>query len=412
MNLLFISYAFPPISSPGALRVYHFSRYLSQHVNYNVDVLYCKNGYSSMIDNNQVWDFGNLGLYPVNDLVNKNNIKGIANSSEKKIFSFKSLLKKIIFPDRDISWFVNIIKNNINIKQYDYIICSYPNITNLIVGYYFSRKKNIPLIVDMRDLWVQDSSYFKKTFFRRFFENYIEKKILTHANKILSVSQYNCKKLSSVYGDKVYTIYNGFDGEKFSSLMTKSCDNITSSRYRLVYAGSFYEGERKVDALFKAITNLKDKKVLNKENFIFEIYGNKENYITKLISHYNLNDLVVQMGLLGQEDLFKSIYNANLLLVITRELDISQGEMTTKFFEYIALGNEILCLSKENYEIVSVLNKIEGTYFCDLLDYQSIQNLLEEKLKTYPNFKELRRNTDYSFSRNAMSEKLKCLLEK
>lgn len=412
MNLLFISYAFPPISSPGALRVYHFAKYLSQHEKYNVDILYCKNGYSSMMDNNQVWDFGSLGLYPVNDLVNKNNIKSIANSSENKIFSLKSLLKKIIFPDRDITWFVNIVKNNIDIKEYDYIICSYPNITNLIVGYYFSRKKNIPLIVDMRDLWVQDSSYFKKTFLRRFFENYIEKKILTHANKILSVSEYNCKKLSSVYGDKVYTIYNGFDSEKISSLMNKSCDTITSSRYRLVYAGSFYAGERKVDSLFKAIKNLKDKRILNTENFIFEIYGNKENYITKLISDYDLNDLVVQMGLLGQEDLFKRIYNANMLLVITRDLDISQGEMTTKFFEYIALGNEILCLSKENYEIVSVLHKVKGTFFCDLSDYQSIQDLLEEKLKNYPNFKELRRNTDYSFSRNAMSEKLKCLLEK
>lgn len=412
MKILFVSYAFPPISSPGSLRVYHFSKYLAEQEQYDVDVLYCDNGYSSMLDTKQNWEFNKIGLFPVADLINKNKIVSAVGIGGKKKVGIKSFLRGLVFPDRDITWFFSSIKNYKVNKKYDYIFCSYPNITNLIAGFYISKKTNTPLIVDMRDLWVQDSSYLKKMFIRRFLEKKIEKNILEHASKILSVSEFNTNKLASIYGNKVFTVYNGFDSVKFNDFLSNSIESIQSEKFRLVYAGSFYEGERKVDALFKAIKRLKDQGEINSGNFVFEIYGNSENYIKKLINEYNLDDFVTLMGLFGQKELFSKIVDANLLLVVTRDLEISQGEMTTKFFEYIALGNDILCLSKQNYEIVKVLKNIENSYFCDLDDSQAIETLLKSKMKNLKILFKTRRQVDYSFSRNSMSEKLKCILEK
>jgi len=284
MNLLCVSYAFPPISSPGSMRVYHFAKYLAQQENYKVDVLYCNNGYSSMVDKTQTWDIGNIGAIAVDDLINKNSfIENKVSTDKIKKTTLKNLLKAMVFPDRDITWFLNLLKENIKNKKYDYIFCSYPNITNLIVGYYFSKKFNVDLIVDMRDLWVQDLSFINKNILRRFLEKNIENKILKHAKKIITVSQFNAEQLSNIYGKKVSIVYNGFDDEKFKTLLAEKKQEPIGGRFRLVYAGSFYEGERKVDCLFQALYKLKLDGLINKNNFVFEIYGNKENYIANLI---------------------------------------------------------------------------------------------------------------------------------
>ena len=414
MNLLCISYAFPPISSPGALRVYHFAKYLARQENYKVDVLYCNNGYSSMVDRSQTWDIGNIRAMAVDDLINKNSfVKNKLSADKIKKNNLKKLLKVLVFPDRDITWFLNLLKANIKNKKYDYIFCSYPNITNLIAGYYFSKKFNVDLIVDMRDLWVQDSSFLKKNMFRRFLEKCIEKRILKHAKKILTVSQFNAEQLNNIYGEKVSVVYNGFDDDKFKDLLVEKKQQAHfCGRFRLVYAGSFYEGERKVDCLFQALNKLKLDGVINKNNFFFEIYGNKENYIADLIEQWHVNDIVEQKGLLGQKALFDEIYAAHTLLVVTRNQKISQGEMTTKFFEYIALGNPILCLSKSNFEIVKVIQGIESASYVDLDDAKGIESFLKKTLEDYYQQGAVkRRDIDYSFSRNSMSEVFKCLLE-
>lgn len=413
MNLLCLSYAFPPISSPGSLRVYHFAKYLSEQENYKVDVVYCNNGYSSMVDRVQTWDFGNIETIAVDDLINKNSFIENKTSADKINKNFlNSLLKAMVFPDRDITWFLNLLKKNIKNKKYDYIFCSYPNITNLIAGYYFSKRFNVDLIVDMRDLWVQDLSFFNKNILRRFLERNIENKILKHAKKILTVSQFNAKQLINIYGEKVSIVYNGFDDGKFKNLLVEEQQERIGGKFRLVYAGSFYEGERKVDCLFQALNKLKLDGVINKNNFVFEVYGNKENYIADLIEQYQVNDIVEQKGLLGQKALFDEIYTAHLLLVVTRNQKISQGEMTTKFFEYIALGNPILCLSKINFEIVKVVEGIESASYIDLDDINEIEKFLKITVENYYKLGTVkRREIDYSFSRNSMAEVFKCLLE-
>lgn len=417
MKILFISYAFPPISSPGSLRIYNFAKYLSEQNEYTVDVLYCENGYSSMMDEVRNWNFSKIGLYPVSDLFNKNSFKMSKLEAAKKGFSLKKIARSLVFPDRDITWFLKLVGESISNKSYDYIICSYPNITNLISGYYYSKKFNVPLIIDMRDLWTQDVSFFKKNIFRKSLEKIIEKKILIHSKRILTVSNFNGSKLSELYGDKVDIIYNGFEDDKFVeninniSLTTVQTPQL-SSKFHLVYAGSFYEGERKVDKLFSAMHSLKLKKIIDENNFSFEIYGNKELYINNLLKEYNINDIVEVKGLMGQDDLFKKISNCNALLVVTRDLDISKGEMTTKVFEYIALGNQILCLTKLDFEITDVLKEVDYSYCVDLDDEVEIEAILKKLfLESMSSNRILKRDIDFQYSRNTMSEKLKCLLE-
>lgn len=422
MNILFISYALPPVSSPGAMRIFNFAKYLSQQKGYNVEVLHCLNAYSSMQDHDRKWDFGDMKLIPVADIFNKNKlILNKTPSSElnysvpKKIKS--KLLKKIksfVFPDRDITWAMNVFTKKVLDNKYDYIICSYPNITNLIVGHYYSKIFKTPLVVDMRDLWTQDSTFSQKSSIRKFLERKIEFSILDESHKILTVSNFNALQLSKIYGKKVEIVYNGFEDEKFKhDSIPCNLPNLIDTKkvFKLAYAGSFYNGERSVDTLFEAIKSLKSKKVINKENFCFDIYGNREEYIINLIEKFQVSDLVSIKGLVSQDTLFERLNDYDLLLVVTRNTPISQGELTTKVFEYIALGNPIFCLSKPNFEIVKVLNDVDYTYCVDLDDELAIENTLESVIANNLEY-HTKRKFSFNFSRDTMSDKLKKILEK
>lgn len=424
MNILFISYALPPVSSPGAMRIFNFAKYLSQQKGYNVEVLHCPNAYSSMQDHDREWDFGNIKLIPVADIFDKNKVMSkdkvsnqLKNSVSKKIKA--KTLKKInslVFPDRNISWAINVVRKKVLNNKYDYIICSYPNITNLVIGQYYSNLFKTPLIVDIRDLWTQDPSFSKKHRIKQFLESKIEFNILNKSHKILTISKFNALLLSDIYGDKVEVIYNGFEDEKLKNIRSASdlsdvSNQTKNSKFKIAYAGSFYKGERNVDMLFEAIKSLKNKNIINNINFSFDIYGNQEDYIIKLISKYEVSDLVSIKGLVSQDALFEELYDYDLLLVVTRNALISKGELTTKVFEYIALGNPILCLSKPDFEIVKVLNDIDHTYCVDIDDKLVIESTLESIITN--NFGDLtKRELNLDFSRDTMSGKLKNLLEK
>lgn len=423
MNILFISYAFPPISSPGSMRIFNFAKYLSKQDGYSVDVLHCLNGYSSMIDYNRDWEFGEITIIPIPEVISLNKLTKSNNSRDKVRTTFsqdkktKALkkLKSFVFPDKDVFWALNVIRKKPVTKKYDYIICSYPSISNLILGYYYSKSFNIPLIVDMRDLWTQDLNFNSKSFFNKLMETKIESAILNKANIITTVSNFNALELSKKYGNKVQVIYNGFENEKFINNPSTSADvppvtQNKNNKLKIAYAGSFYNGERNVDTLMLAIKSLKDKKLINSKNFTFDIYGNNEDYIINLISKYNLNDLVCLKGFISQDILFEKLTTYNLLLVVTRDQLISKGELTTKVFEYIALGNAILCLSKPDFEIVRVLNDIDHTYFININDKAGIESLLLDFLND-KHKQTAKRDLSLEFSRDAMSKKLSKLLK-
>lgn len=422
MKILFTSYAVPPVSSPGSMRIFNFAKYLSEQKGYTVEILHCPNAYSSMQDHDRKWDFGKIKLIPVADIFDKNKLVSndeLFNTSKHSVskkIKIKVLknMNNLVFPDKTITWAINVFRKKVLKNKYDYIISSYPDITNLIIGHYYSKLFKTPLIVDMRDLWAQDLEYSQKNYLRKRLESKIEFDILSKSHMILTVSEFNALQLSKVYGKKVEVIYNGFENDKFKECrlvndVVYQENQTENSKFKMAYAGSFYNGERNVDKLFKAINSLKDKEIINKNNFCFDIYGRKEDYITQIVDKYQLSELVSVKGLVNQDALFKKLDGYNLLLVVTRNAEISKGELTTKVFEYIALGNPILCLAKADFEIVKLLDTIEYTYCVDMEDELSIEDTLKNIISNRDDAFD-KRAFNLDFSRDSMSKKLKSLL--
>ena len=142
LKILLISYAFPPVFSPGAVRMERFAHFLSEF-GHEVTVLTCSNAYSSMVTETKTNE-KQLGYRTIktSDLLDKTLFSGTGIPTKPKKNQLKSILKPVLsrlfsfllFPDRDITWLPTALANIRNQKtQYDVVLGSYPGGTNLIL---------------------------------------------------------------------------------------------------------------------------------------------------------------------------------------------------------------------------------------------------------------------------------------
>lgn len=416
MKILFVSYAYPPISSPGAMRIAHFAKDLAAK-GHNITVLTSANGYSSMQSTNIDSRFfgGGIDVVRARDMINKNIVKKDKSDGKKGLISIlKSAVVRVanvlVFPDRDITWFASARKaiKSTN-SHFDIVVGSYPTATNLMLAKGLAQYYKAKLVVDMRDLWTQDHNFLKKGIVRRFLERHLERDIFEKASLITSVSRFNSDLLSKHSRKSVNTIYNGFDTDILSAIKQNAIGN---KKFVLAYAGSFYNGERDPINLLHAINKLKADGVITSETFKFDIYGNIESFLKDMVKELALEDLVNFRGLCEQKSLLAELSTANLLLTITRKQYISRGEMTTKIFEYLALDVPNLCLTKKDFEIAEFLADIPHADIADVDDPQEITDVLLSRFTEWQNHGGSSISFDSSvLSRCAASERLeKCLL--
>ncbi|MDF1723033.1 MAG: glycosyltransferase [Alcanivorax sp.] len=414
-KVLIVTYAYPPVSSPGAMRAYHFANDLAVF-GHDVTVLKCSNPYSSMIGdmlpNNDAIKF-----IDVKDLIDKTSFSGLKDGQRRKP-SFKArLLNALIYPDRDFSWIPSVLLDK-RLKQsrYDFVIGTYPNATNLLLAKAISKRSSAKLVLDMRDLWTQDHSFLEKSLLKRVADKILEHKVMKSADFVINVSDFNSNVMRSFlsfrcFTAKVLTIRNGFDYEKLKKIREDFAPCSHRPEYfEMAYAGSFYRGERDPSDLFSVLQILSGKRLIKPNDFVLNIYGNPEKEIIDLVEKYRVNDFVRFEGSLCQDKLFQKLLSADCLWILTRKSLLARGEMTTKVFEYIGLGKPIVCQSGPDFEIKKVLNQVGNAFSVDFGDHSQLEKIILKLIKE----KKLGRLDSLPiaerFSRIEASKELSCCL--
>ena len=423
-KVLLVSYAFPPISSPGAQRVERFAHYLSI-MGVDVTVLTCSNAYSSMVDKGSTLDRETqYKVIYTDDLIDKTSMSNDTKTQKAKPLrnlkhALKVTLKKVgnffIFPDRDITWLPTALHRIKKLdSNYDFVIGSYPYATNLLLAYKASKILNCKLILDYRDLWTQDENQFKKSFFKQKIDKKLEEIITKQPSGILCVSEFNTIAMRNKLNNKtpVKTIYNGYESSYLKDIRLND-DVLTQEKFIITYAGSFYGGERNPKAFLTALYNLKKIGLIKQRNFCFNFIGNVEPFFSELVNKFALQDLISFKGFCSSSEVLSSLRRSNLQLVITRAQAISKGEMTTKVFEYLGVGRAILCLTKLDFEIADVLSKFDCATSLDVDNSYNIEKYIKEEIIGFRqmNNKVKSFNNGSHFTREDSTRNLLCFLQ-
>lgn len=391
MNILFISYYFPPLKAIGSLRTYYFAKFLNLK-GYKVSVL-TTNAYKVLetdtylkpLENIKKIDVLTFDLQMLKTILNNKNIS--KNIEVNKIETKKTLLKKILFKLRNsfplnvlyeggfLYIIIGIYKGSKTLKSSNIknIYSTFSPFSNHIIAYFIKLlNKDSYWVADFRDLPFGDND---TDMFFKSFQKYLNKVVIKRADKVTTISE-GLKKVLVKYNENVEVLTNGYDDMEIS--IKENIDtNINNNHFDIVYTGMLYSGQRDASILFKVVKEL----ILENEKYrkIRLVYAGKDSSLwSSWAEQYKLEDNILIKGVISREEAIKLQKNSAINLLLTWSTKTQKGILTGKLFEYLSASKPIICIVNgvEDDEIEYMFRNIN----CGFVFYENSYDIIKNKL--------------------------------
>ncbi len=360
VNVLMVSYYFPPYNFIGALRIGKLAKYLSQFgwepwVLTLQDVIYPSAGRLEVeIQPDRVFraDLGGIATHIAKKrTLNRESERGqasiIATSSLRERFrhslwTFVSAqFLDTRFPDRALPWFLPaLVKGGALLKaqKFDAIFSSHGPPSSHLVASSLSKRFDVPWLADFRDLWSQNHIQIRKGVFQ-IMEAWFERKVMGRAMAMTTVSLPLAQQLQSLHGKKVFIIPNGFDEMDYNEEQPVSRQE---GRFVITYTGKIYPGKRDPSIIFEAVRRLIDQKGINGEQIELHFYGSNELLLREMAVKYGVNANLKIFPMIPHKESIRRQIQADVLLLLEWAEPSAKGVYTGKIFEYLGARRPII----------------------------------------------------------------------
>lgn len=359
-------------------------------------------------------------------LSNRLNLKG-------KNDVISTLFKKISTGWNEIGqWFLPVgtkyelykaAKNYLKENKVDAIIATGEPFVLFRYASMLSSEFGIPWIADYRDPWSNNAGR-SKTKLAYWFNAQNERRTLSNATRITTVSDFFRRKIEQIIGERPITILpNGYNETVFEKLeaIPQNSETLTIS-----LAGTLYNWHPYLSFL-EVIANYLQRQPTKKLKIVF--YGNnKSEEINQLIKELPvLKEIVVFYPRLSHEELVAKIATSNVLLLFN-----DYAIMGTKIYDYLALNRRIiLCyendvvanILREKYYAISTIKGLSEQLQADLItatnsgiivkDKTHLEEVLDELFQEFETKKAIENTTQNAtnYSRRHQTEQLATLLK-
>ncbi|MDI6889851.1 MAG: hypothetical protein QMC83_02770 [Thermodesulfovibrionales bacterium] len=348
MKILLIAYSFPPFQDGQSLRWYYLSNALAE-LGVQIDVITIKHPLEDKI----TWNFHKnieiFRIYPgpieffalrakknmgVGDGGNKELRKSLKFKMMKSSYwGIRNFVGNLLPGDIRTEWFpftIRFIKENIDIRKYDYLITSHEPWVDSLLGLYLKKRDaKIKWIADFGDPYI--APYTSKH--KLWFENYFEKLIYKNASVLIFTNGKVIEHLSNKYpflkNKKLLVIEQGFSYRLSAEINDVQYKN---KIFTLIYTGTFYRNFRDPSNLIKALSmiDFEYKFCLagRNEKFIkdFSILGDNFEFLG-VVDHFNI------LKLQKASDVLIHLANKNTSI-----------QIPGKFYEYLGALKPILSI--------------------------------------------------------------------
>jgi len=258
----------------------------------------------------------------------------------------------IFIPDARVGWFFSAVpkgKKILSNNNFDAVISLGPPHSTHLVGYRLSKIFKLPFVPVLIDPWV-DIVYYKSAKRTRAsvrFDNYLEKKILKHASKIIFVTNSTREDYVKKYSfleEKSYVLYWGYNEDSFEKLN----DNYKTEEEVITHAGNIFDYQNPTE-LWKRIRKETDTGRKIKLKFI----GTVSPLIKKEIENNGLNKITEYLGFLPYIKMIDELKKSSYLLVCATE----KRHVPGKLFEYLRAGKPVLAFGDDNDEVKKIITE-------------------------------------------------------
>lgn len=341
MNILFVSWFFPPINDVAALRTGAVARRLEED-GHKVTVLTAARANpdrslavpvaESSIVRTPWFDIDRLAMAPATP---NQDASPSVPLSKKRLFAGLSAIRSDIthIPDRQTGWRKFALAEGRRLmrdKAIDLIYASAPPFSCHLVAKALGAEFNIPWIAEYRDGWSR-YAYAPRSPWRQKLDEIMEDRTASTATAIVAVSQPWADYYRARFGKPTLAIYNGYDGD---AILPREPDG--NRPVSITYVGGLYGGMRDPSALYQAIAASR----LTPADIAVVYHGPREDEIMPLAERYNVASYITLKPRVPFAQSLQIQRNSDILLLLQSPED--PRNVPAKLFEYFAVQRPIL----------------------------------------------------------------------
>jgi len=318
-----------------------------------------------------------------NSLLSKKGTMKIPSEFVRKTFN---RISQIFFiPDNKLSWSKKAFAKAVEIlseEHFDCLFISGPPFSQFDVFSEIKKKHNIPLILDYRDLWVDNQFSFYPTPFHKSLHKRKEYKALKAADKVIVTNRRIKEKLINDYKflsfDEVYIIPHGYDPQDFTQVEQLQKPN---DKMLITYAGLFYEYITPKYFL-QAFKKLLIENPSIAENIRLSFVGllGKENQ--KLIKELKLEPYITEYGYVDHRENIQKLMMCDVLWIMVGNGKSAETISSGKLYEYFGTRKPIIaCLPDGALKMAAA--EYKASFITEPDNIDQIKNTIMQVFKLY-----------------------------
>lgn len=224
-------------------------------------------------------------------------------------------------------------------EEIDLILSTSGPFSSHIVAAELSSERKIPWVADYRDLYSLNHSSIKLPL-KNWRKMSFERKVMTNASAIVTVSDPLSLSMSRLLHREVLTVPNGFDPEDYQP--TELTQTRTGRKFTIIYTGTIYEGKQSPKPLFKAVERLIEDKDIDPDKIEIHFFGTSTRYLRSVLSNRLFNNIVFSHPRVTHKEYIEAQKQSTILLFLNWNDTSEKGITSGKLFEYLGAMRPIL----------------------------------------------------------------------
>ncbi len=328
-----LSYYWPPLGGPGALRPVKFAKYLPDHGIYPTVVTRKDIAYHSR-DSSLANDVPGIAVIRT-DSLDPARVLYQLGMRDYRVKGWHDHVKRAVnLPDSKTPW-APFAYNAARRIAFDCVFVTAPPFSAFITAYYLAKTADKPLIVDFRDAWLEYPFMPYRGHFQKRLVRHWERKIV-HSAKAITVVDDNIKNvLVRKYPEiaaRISVIPNGYDPDDFQRVTRPEVFTIS-------YIGTIRD-ERDPGHVLRAVDAFREESHIPASSIKFRFIGHVEERYLPAIGKY---PFVETSGHLPYKEALRAFCNSHLSVLITTG---SEYFFPSRQNEYLASGLPVMVCGK------------------------------------------------------------------
>jgi len=427
-TVLIVTYYWPPSGGSGVQRWLKFSKYL-ERAGWQVLVLTPENTAFTLRDPSLEKDVpGQIDVLrlpiwePYDAFFKLSRLFGggkpaasdMITTGKKSLFQTASgwIRGNFFIPDPKVFWVkpaVTFLDDLLRTNQISAVITTGPPHSIHLIGLGLKKRRpTLRWVADFRDPWSEwdllDTLSMSPLARRR--HRNLERKVLTGADKVITIAPYHVGRLEELSGRKVELITNGFDEEDFAGIQRARTTKFTMRHTGIV--DELRDPRPMMEAIRMACAD--DPEL--RENIVVEFIGNvNAKFRSDIANDPVLGPVTRFVPGVPHRELLQLYAQTDLQLLILAHSAIAPGNLPGKFFEYLASGSPILAMGPVDGDAGAVLRQTNAGEIFERSDLAGMKASLLRYFSRWKSREAAGARDVSAFTRKRLTDQLISLLE-